>query len=121
MKTLDKITKQSDDQPFNGQIFEQDELLQEEKEVLLRSSLYKGYLSKRDNFKNWTRYYAIFSGSYLYLYLSHTNLVRHSYLVIKKDAYAEQCDQEIGVVFSFKLVNNAELVYFKCDAQNSLR
>ena len=58
------------------------EFLQQDKDILLKYALEKGYLMKRgDSFKSWANYYVIFSGNYLYFFnnKSDENHTHHIY------------------------------------------
>ena len=78
-------------------------LLYQEKQQILKFSLFKGQLKQRGTyFRSWTTYYSVMSGQYIYLYMSEVDLEYNHYLCLK-DAKVQECE-DIGVPYSFKVL-----------------
>jgi len=106
---------------FNNPDFRTQELLQTEMKPLFDHAFRKGMLKKKENtFKNWSNYYVVFNGGYLYFFLSPKDVKYSGYLYIK-DSVVKECASEIGVTFSFKVTNKFQDSFFACRDQNDLK
>lgn len=106
---------------FDNPDFRTQELLQTEMKSLFENAYRKGMLKKKEStFKNWSNYYAVFSGGYLYFFFSQKDLKYSSYLYIK-DSIVKECSNEIGIPFSFKISSKLNDTFLACGSQNDLK
>ena len=106
---------------FNNPDFRTQELLQTEMKSLFDNAYRKGVLRKKEaTFKNWSNYFVVFSGGYLYFFLSPKDIKYSSYLYIK-DSVVKECANEIGVQYAFKISNKFTDTFLACSSYNDLK
>ena len=106
---------------FNNPDLRTQELLQTETKPLFEHAFRKGMLKRKEHtFKNWSSYYVVFNGGYLYFFLSPKDVKYSGYVYIKESVVTE-CSGEIGVPFSFKVSSKTQDTFLACANHNDLK
>lgn len=106
---------------FNNPDFRTQDLLQTEMKPLFDNAFRKGFLKKKEStFKNWSSYYVVFSGGYLYFFYSQKDLKYSNYLYIK-ESIVKECSNEIGIPYSFKISNKFTDTFLACNNHNDMK